>query len=414
MWYLLERIIYGPGDAHTRALAEGGDRKARKRIDSDRALRSTVWMVVIGCLLIFLYTAAASSTKWPSLAVGLLSAGAAVVSGGLVGFLFGIPHVKSATVDGKTSGGSRSEDASAAINDDRYSPSTSLEQIADWLTKIIVGVGLIDFHRLTVKLEILAAAIQSAMNVTGSGYAFGLSLILYFGICGFTFAFLWSRLYLPDWFREADAVKELRAEVSDLAKQQRLHDDTIAFILRAIASDSTKAVSDQDIQKAVAAASGATREQILLEVHNASAKWRDRTQPPNLKAIIAILKALISADPDGLRFEYWGELSYALSRKRPPELKAAMNAISEAIRFRNQGGHKGWLYYELRRARYRIELDVNKYKSDSATREAILTDLQAARKDKDKWPQWINDPEVKKWLEENNLAADLQPKPPSP
>jgi hypothetical protein len=381
-----------------------GNLRLRKKIDSDRALRSAVWMAVLGFIPVIIYAAAAPPPAWAAVAVGFLSAGAALVSGGLVGFLFGIPHINSGERNISGSG----QNGGAARNDNRYSPSTSLEQIADWLTKIIVGVGLIDFHRITAKLEILAAAIQSAMNVPGEGYAFGMSLVLYFAVCGFAFGFLWSRLYLPDWFREADAVKELRIEMSNLAKQQRVHDETMAIILQAIASDNNSSFDEQQIQDAVMTATGATREQVLLEVHNASAKWRDRTQPPNLVAIIIILKALIAADPEGSRFEYRGELSYALSRKKPPELNEAFDAISEAIRLRNEGGHKGWRYYELRRARYRIELDPNKYKSDSAMRDLILTDLQAAQRDKEKWPLWINDPEVKEWLKENRLDAELQ------
>src|SRR5688500_18795600 len=50
--------------------------------------------------------------------------------GGLVGFLFGIPKTVAPSEDGQN-GIHRS-----------WHPNTSLEQISDWLTKILLGIGL--------------------------------------------------------------------------------------------------------------------------------------------------------------------------------------------------------------------------------------------------------------------------------
>src|SRR6266508_6277591 len=70
---------------------------------------------------------------WDILAVAALVAGGAFVAGGLLGFLFGIPRSLAGpegSVDGAAAGGA-------------YRPNTNLEQISDWLTKILVGVGLV-------------------------------------------------------------------------------------------------------------------------------------------------------------------------------------------------------------------------------------------------------------------------------
>src|SRR5207247_8409037 len=79
--------------------------------------------------------------------IGLIAAGAAWLTGALLGFLFGIPHTR--------------EDLQQS---DRYKPSTSLEQISDWLTKIIVGVSLTQLSNIPIKLGELARYIASGMS----------------------------------------------------------------------------------------------------------------------------------------------------------------------------------------------------------------------------------------------------------
>ena len=68
---------------------------------------------------------------WSTLAVAALVAGGAFLAGGLLGFLFGIPRSLAVQEGVADQGG--------------YQPNTNLEQISDWLTKILVGVGLVQF-----------------------------------------------------------------------------------------------------------------------------------------------------------------------------------------------------------------------------------------------------------------------------
>ena len=72
-----------------------------------------------------------SSAVLSALGVGLGVAAAATAVGAFLGFLFGIPR----TLQGNTTPGPDE------IAD--YRPNTNLEQISDWLTKILVGVGLV-------------------------------------------------------------------------------------------------------------------------------------------------------------------------------------------------------------------------------------------------------------------------------
>ncbi len=121
------------------------------------------------------------------------------VSGVAVGFLFGIPRVLQgrqapAPKDASNPGGAdaqRAEDGLAY----RQRVNTNLEEISDWLTKIIVGMGLVELRSMPEHLQRLGAQI-----VGGSGApcdpTLGFALALFFLVVGFLFGYLVTRLYI--------------------------------------------------------------------------------------------------------------------------------------------------------------------------------------------------------------------------
>src|SRR6266849_5438773 len=52
--------------------------------------------IVVGIAMLIIYSASSSNNRWQSLAICLLTAGAALAMGILVGFLFGIPRAGAA------------------------------------------------------------------------------------------------------------------------------------------------------------------------------------------------------------------------------------------------------------------------------------------------------------------------------
>src|SRR5215831_2761083 len=73
-----------------------------------------------------------------SLALGI----GAVVLGALLGFVFGIPRTLQHDIAPSPNPGIAEQDQIA------YQINTNLEQISDWLTKIIIGVGLIELGNI--------------------------------------------------------------------------------------------------------------------------------------------------------------------------------------------------------------------------------------------------------------------------
>lgn len=110
------------------------------------------------------------------------------------GFIFGIPRVRS---------------ADATTSRDPIQANTNLESISDWLTKILVGVGLTQLQQLPAAFRKLSEFVAKSFNVVGVPIdnlvsISGASLLL-FGSLGFIFGYIFARVYLAHLFRLSDS-----------------------------------------------------------------------------------------------------------------------------------------------------------------------------------------------------------------
>jgi hypothetical protein len=147
---------------------------------------------------------------WRLAGLALLLAAAAFMVGFLLGFLFGIP--RSASRDATAARAAGAAVDSQAASDYRYHPNTNLEEISDWLTKILVGVGLAELGHLEDAVRRLSTALEPAFGPgrpTGSG-VLGITVSLYCIVAGFVFGYAWSRVVLPYVFTKADLSAEAR------------------------------------------------------------------------------------------------------------------------------------------------------------------------------------------------------------
>lgn len=162
----------------------------------------------LGGLAIVLY-GLSQSPRLQVITVGLLLGLAAAIIGVVIGFVFGIPR---RVQDGSASG--RPGDAGYAVN-------TNLEQISDWLTKIIVGVGLVELSSLGSQFGVLSRALGGAMGNSPSSVAAAGIVIAFFAPLGFLVGYVLTRIYLTKAFKETDmlprtSVSAPMSEIGDL------------------------------------------------------------------------------------------------------------------------------------------------------------------------------------------------------
>jgi hypothetical protein len=120
--------------------------------------------------------------------IGLIALSSFVI-GGLGGFLFGIPIPKA-----KSTGDSQNT----------YEDNDNLVQVSDWLTKIIVGVGLTQLVQIPDKLTSMGEKLKPAFYSGPIGELAAIATLLYFGVTGFTLTYLWTRLYFKKMLIRSD------------------------------------------------------------------------------------------------------------------------------------------------------------------------------------------------------------------
>ena len=90
----------------------------------------------------------------------------------------------------------------AAATGASVSVNTNLEQISDWLTKIIVGVALVEFKPLTEEMGKAAAFMAKSLGGE-EATSFSLAIILYFLVSGLLGSYLLTRLFLQGALADA-------------------------------------------------------------------------------------------------------------------------------------------------------------------------------------------------------------------
>jgi len=150
--------------------------------------------------------------------ISILMSLTAAITGGFLGFLFGIPRSL------------QKNEVATAVTADKprksrpFSNNTNLEEISDWLTKIIVGVGLIELKRIMNGFHNLSIFFSRAFQPvlpTNIALPYVYTLLLLYGICGFLVVFLWARIYL---FRQL-IILDRSFDVLEIAKQVNTNQD---------------------------------------------------------------------------------------------------------------------------------------------------------------------------------------------
>ena len=381
---ILNRVL-GPTEA------ENQDAVPQGTFHPGSALRRLMYVAAIGSLIILIYALRYARTDVLDIlsiaSVGLMAGGAALLSGGLVGFLFGVPRTRDETSPRQND----PIDQRAASRDSSttYRPNTSLEQIADWLTKILVGVGLVQIQSMPDKLRGLARYVAPGLGAGAGSETFALAIFVYFSVCGFVFGFLWARIYLPRWFREADQIKILKEKVSELEKRQTTDAKALALIETQLnRNPDDPAATDDEIAQTITMASKPVKIQIFRQAEKTSGNTNADDFDVKIEGVISIFQGLIKSDSTQRYHRNHSELAHALLRKRPREWERAEKAFSKAIEIRDKMEVKGWRSYEFHRARCRIGMDTdfnNRRRSSDAVKAAIVKDLRVAYKDRAKW-----------------------------
>jgi hypothetical protein len=172
---------------------------AERKEKLQRPLATLYAVPLLGVVALFLYAWAAD--KFLSvLALSLLIAVAAWIFGVLLGFIFGIPRSVASPerASGTSTRGVRSN--------------TNLEEISDWLTKILVGLGLVELGRIASGAHSLVDFLAPAFGTGDVNSGAAAATVALFSVSGFLAGYIFTRLNIGPLFAETERT------LSDLGK----------------------------------------------------------------------------------------------------------------------------------------------------------------------------------------------------
>ena len=149
-------------------------------------------LIALLALLVYALSAdrANGATVWSVVGVGFITAAAAMVAGAIVGFLFGLPKTREQT------------DSKALL-----ATNSNLDKVSDWLTTILIGLGLVQLGEVPDGVGHLAETIAPGLGGDVGAETFAAALLIFTVVDGFLIGYLWTRIVVS--FRLRAAAEDL-------------------------------------------------------------------------------------------------------------------------------------------------------------------------------------------------------------
>jgi hypothetical protein len=344
---------------------------ARKAADDDsEVIAPRLWILpALGLLLAAAYGAA--NRSWSITAMAAIMVCAGFLVGALVGFLFGIPRTLTADT-------TPADGAGTVAQPLNYHPNTNLEQISDWLTKILVGVGLVQFGAMRDSARDLIEFLRPGLGNDDVADVFALCALAYAATAGFLASYLVTRLVLQRELATAEG-RVVHLVRREFARLDDVGAEALAAVTAQLAGDEP-AMSQRELDALVEAAPSSAKIAIFKEAQ----KQRRENWANDKSAVertIPVFRALVASDPEKSFHRNRGELGYALKDKPSPDWAAAEAALTDAIAIRDRPRKgRGSRMYEYNRALCRINLDPD-FGADRPSSENVKAEIVADLKE---------------------------------
>jgi len=377
------------------------DTNTKEATEGKKALWSLAGAMLAGLLSVPVYAMhmAERADFLTAVSVGLVFAGASAFVGGSLGFLFGIPRTLQQEGAAPASESNAASQAEAVRTQVGYRANTNLEQISDWLTKILVGVSLTQVSEIRTGLSSLTAFVAQGIGTGPHSQVFVSALLAYSATLGFLFGYLWTRLFMVGALRLADqaAIGDLTDKVQKITQKAETTDRKIEELKKQSERDAAglnlayrllnpspdlPKVTQEELDAAIGAASRPVRVQIFNQAWQVRGdNWRDPANKHKMELTIPLFRALIKNDVERRYHLNHGQLGFALKDMRTPDFQEAEKELSTAIEIRGPWNEHGWVLYEFNRAICRIMTDpayAQGQPSEPDRKAMILDDLRVA------------------------------------
>jgi hypothetical protein len=321
--------------------------------------------------------------------------------------LFGIPRAQ--TTSGEEAQGETGKQS-------RYVENTNLEQISDWLTKIIVGVTLVQFNDIVSAISAFSDKIAVAFLPGIASHAgpalgnFAFAILLFFAILGFMYSYLWTRLYLIKELTQMQLdLGTLGDKFADVANKihhdQSIIDSAAINLVEIYIETDTNILSfdSNQMNDRIIESSPHVRTAIFFRARkNRKKHWDKPAQHQKMMRSLPIFEALVAAEQDDYTHRSHAQIAYILKDKVVPNYPGAIEKLRIAIRLRDQDSVLGYEIYEMNLAVCLIQQSIS-VGGEAVTFTAEEKSEIRALLEKGRTSYEItNFPEASKWLVENS------------
>ncbi len=219
----MNRLVNGFLDYIIGARIKDGPNNIRRVYQNMLVLISIVTIVIVFCFYFYF-----KAERLFELLTILSVIGAFYIGGSAIGFVFAIPK----SAQGRKVAAiprSKTSDETKTYTGELYNDNTNLEEISDWLTKIIVGISLTQFNHLLDMTDISAKRIAGALKSCSEGcptndfYVFSYAVIVFYFISGLIIGYMWARIDFPKILtqnkKDLEIIQELEHQNSTLKEQ---------------------------------------------------------------------------------------------------------------------------------------------------------------------------------------------------
>jgi hypothetical protein len=175
------------------------DLKEREDPDERRVRHAiNIWMVVLAAAAAaasVLFAVSAPGDLRQRVGVGLTAMAlsfAAIAVGAFVGFLFGVPRSRAI----EESGADKQHESYFVFN-------SNLLKVSDWLTTILVGLGLVQLGRVGPAVASFSETIGSPLGGQAYSGTFGVAFMLAVGLAALLVAYMWASLRVYVLYKRA-------------------------------------------------------------------------------------------------------------------------------------------------------------------------------------------------------------------
>jgi hypothetical protein len=304
-------------------------------------------LLLLGFILLFVFSMSADSDKGQVFAAAVLTSVAALVVGALLGFLFALPRYR------------EEESPGESIRSSRLTVNANLEQISDWLTKILVGIGLIELGRIGPSLGNLVTNLGLAFGGSSTARTTAGATLAFYSVMGFLMGYLLTRTLLTQILDEFIILVQRADQANQLAADQ---EQKLITATRAIGAASamlrgehgspeelTNLLKDVDENVRSTIFSMAQHQQFLNWAWEAEEKADVKSNKRSaLNWAIPVLRAFTAARPNDPK--YHGELGMVLKDASGLDNPEARRELELAVELAGDGytnDRAGWWCYNL-------------------------------------------------------------------